>query len=101
MTAHSNRPQSVRREAILAAYSHAASNPVAEWSYVHPEFYVAGAVFLLTLALPFPTLAAVLALVIAGGMIGAGVVLSLRDAHGTCEQIIADVRDREGTSDGC
>lgn len=97
MTVHSEHPEP-HGEAVLAAYSHAVSSPVAEWSYGHPEFYVAGVVFLLTMAVPFPTLAAVLALVVAGGMVGAGIVLSIREAHGTCEQIIGEVQAREEDS---
>jgi hypothetical protein len=93
MSAHAEKPEG-HGEALLAAYSHAASNPAAEWSYRHTEWYAAVTVFLLTLAVVKPVLAAVLALIVAGAMIGAGVVLTLRDAHGTCDQIIHEVQAR-------
>jgi hypothetical protein len=100
MTVHSEHPEPVPGEALLAAYSHAASNPVSEWSYRHTEWYGAVAVFLLTLTLSAPVLAAVLALVVAGAMIGAGVVLSRREGPGTCDRIIREVMERREVSGG-
>ena len=95
MTVHSEHPDHAHGEAIAAMYSHAASNPVAEWSYGHAEAYAAGVVFLLTVTAYNPILAAVIAFVIAGLMVGFGFVLSLREAHGNVERITAEVRERE------
>lgn len=93
MTVHSGHSDP-HGEAVLAVYSHAVSSPVAEWSYAHAEAYAAVVVFLLTLTAVQPVLAAVLALVVAVAMVAIGAVLSLREADGTCEQIIGEVRAR-------
>ena len=94
MSTHADQPDR-HGEAWLAAYSHAASNPVSEWSYRHTHWYAGVTVFLLTLTCAAPVLAAILALVVAGGMVGGGIVLSLRDSGCTCKRIIAEVHDRE------
>jgi hypothetical protein len=98
VTVHSEHPEPAHGEALLAVYSHVASSQVAEWSYRHAEWFAVVAVFLLTLTLSAPVLAAVIALVVAGAMIGAGVVLSLRDSAGTCDRTIREVIERRGTS---
>lgn len=100
MTVHSEHPEPAHGEALLAVYSHAASSPVAEWSYRHTEWYAAVTVLLLTLTLSAPVLAAVLALAVAGAMIGAGVVLSLREGPGTCDRTIREVMERREVSGG-
>lgn len=82
-------------EPIAAVYSHVASSSIAEWSVRHTEVYAAIVVFLMTLAMPYPTLAVALAVIVAGGMLVTGIVWSLREAHGTCEQTIRDVVARE------
>ena len=92
MSAHSRQPD---HGAVLAAYSHAASNPEAEWWFHHPEAAAAVGVFVLVVAVPYPMLAAVLAGLIAVTMVVVGMVLSIREGAGTCEQIIREVHERE------
>lgn len=96
MTVHSQHPDD--NGAVFAAYSHAASNREAEWLYTHPEFMAAVAVFVLTVAFPYPMLAAVLAGLIAVTMVTVGLVLSIREGDGTCRRIIREVHEREEQS---
>lgn len=93
MSAHSRQPDG--HQALLAAYAHAASGREAEWWFRHPEAAAAIGVFVLVVAVPYPTVAAVLAGLIAVTMVTVGVVLSIQDGVGTCERIIREVHERE------
>lgn len=90
MSTHSRGP--VRGEAVLAVYSHARSNRLAEFTFAHPEVLCAVGVFLVAISLPYPTLAAVLAGLTAVTMTVTGWVLSIQDGHGTCERLIREFR---------
>lgn len=94
MTTHANRP--VRRgEVILAVYGHAHSCRMAEAVLRRPEWIGAAVVFLLTLALPYPRLAAVLFGAVAVSLTLTGWVLSVREARGTCDRIIREAQARD------
>lgn len=88
MSTHSRDP--VRGEAVLAMYSHARSNRLAEFMFAHPEAPCAVAVFLVAISLPYPALAAVLAGLTAVTMTVTGWVLSIQDGHGTCDRLIRE-----------
>lgn len=99
MTAHLRQPDR-HGERLFAAGHHAAANPVAGWVFDHTGALAFGAVFLLTMSVPQPALAAVVALGIAALLTIAGVAVSLRGAAGNCNRIIAEVQARESGEDG-
>ncbi len=98
MNAHAKDPDRPG-EAVIAMYSHAASSPVGDWSHRHVECYAAVVAFLLALTPAYPTLAVIVAGVVAVVMMGIGVGLSLRDAGGTCQRLVQQLRAEADEAD--